>query len=149
MRFPLSLLLLAAPAGGLLEAQTAAADSLAVVQVLERFHAALRAGDSTGALRLLAPDAVIVETGGIETLAEYRSHHLPGDISYAKANERKPGPVSVRVVGSVAWAWSTSETTGTSQGQPFTSLGAELAVLKNSADGWRIQSIHWSSRRRR
>ena len=149
MRLLLSCLLLVPPSGGQVQGQATAADSLAVVQVLERFHAALRAGDSTGALRLLAPDAVIVETGGIESLAEYRSHHLPADIGFAKANERKPGPVSVRVVGSVAWAWSTSETAGTAQGQPVTSLGAELAVLTRSADGWRIQSIHWSSRRRR
>lgn len=148
MRVLLSGLLFALPTAAL-RGQAPATDSLAVVQVLERLHAAFRVGDSAAALRLLAPDAVIVEAGGIETLAEYRSHHLPGDISYAKANDRTPGPVSVRVMGSVAWAWSTSETAGTAQGQPVTSLGAELAVLTRSADGWRIQSIHWSSRRRR
>src|SRR5687768_16973675 len=64
---------------------TGQTDSTSVVSVIERFHAALSAGDSTGAMALLAPDAVILESGGVETRAEYQSHHLQGDIAFAKS----------------------------------------------------------------
>src|SRR5687768_2820649 len=40
-----------------------ATDSADIVAVIERFHAALASGDSAGALALLAPDAVILESG--------------------------------------------------------------------------------------
>lgn len=147
MRVLLPALLLALP--GVLHGQATQSDSVAIVQILDRFQAALYAGDSSAVLNMLAPDAVILEGGGIETLAEYRKQHLPADIRHAKSTTRKAGPTSVRVMGSVAWAWSTAETTGTSQGQTTRSVGAELAVLSRTADGWRIQAIHWSSRRRR
>lgn len=147
MRVLLSVLLLTFP--GVLQGQATQSDSGAIVRVLERFQAALHAGDSSAVLSLLAPDAVILEGGGIETLAEYRKQHLPADISHAKSTARDAGPVSVRIMGPVAWAWSTAETTGTSQGQTSRSVGAELVVLSRTTDGWRIQAIHWSSRRRR
>ena len=60
-------------------------DSSDVAATVDRFHAALSAGDSTGALALLADDAVILESGGVETRDEYRSHHLPADIAFAQA----------------------------------------------------------------
>lgn len=148
MRVLFSALLLSCP-WSVLQGQATTTDSLAIVQLLERFQAALHAGDSSAVLSMLAPDAVILEGGGIETLAEYRKQHLPADISHAKSTSRNAGPTSVRVMGAVAWAWSTAETTGSSQGQPVRSVGAELAVLSRASDGWRIQAIHWSSQRRR
>lgn len=36
---------------------------------VERFHDALTSGDRTGAMALLASDAVILESGGVETRA--------------------------------------------------------------------------------
>lgn len=59
------------------EGQGAMTDSAAVASVIAKYHEALAAGDSTGALALLSDDAVILESGGVETRAEYRSHHLP------------------------------------------------------------------------
>lgn len=147
MRVLLSSLLLAFP--GVLQGQATESDSVAIVRVLERFQAALHTGDSAVILSLLGPDAVVVEGGDVETLAEYRKQHLPADIRHAKSTARNAGPISVRVMGTVAWAWSTAETTGTSQGQTSLNVGAELAVLSRTPDGWRIQAIHWSSRRRR
>lgn len=61
-----------------------AADSIAVAKVVNDFHAALSTGDNAKALSLLAVDAVILESGGIESRAEYVSHHLPEDIAFAK-----------------------------------------------------------------
>ena len=124
-------------------------DSAAVADVVTKYHAALAAGDSTAALALLAEDAVILETGGIETRAEYRSHHLPGDITFAKAVQSQRGPVHVRIRGDVAWTSSTSTTTGEMNGRAINSAGAELMVLVKTAAGWKIAAIHWSSRARR
>jgi hypothetical protein len=64
-------------------------DSATVVGVVASFHAALRAGDSVTALRLLDHDAIILESGEAETRAEYRSHHLPEDIKFARAVQSK------------------------------------------------------------
>ena len=125
------------------------ADSATVAKVVSDYHAALSNGDSTGALALLAPDAVILESGGIETRAEYRSHHLASDIAFARAVRTTRSPVVVRVVGNSAWTSSTSVAQGTFNGRAVNSSGAESMVLTRSADGWRIRAIHWSSRTRR
>lgn len=124
-------------------------DSAAVAGVITKYHDALAAGDSAAALALLAEDAVILETGAIETRAEYRSHHLPGDINFAKAIRSQRGPVHVRVRGDVAWASGTSTTQGEMNGRAINSTGAELMVLVRTAQGWKISAIHWSSRQRR
>lgn len=127
----------------------AAQDEAAVVEVVDAYHRALAAGDSAAALELLDPDAVILESGGVELREEYRSHHLPGDIRFAMEVARERGEVSVRVVGDAAWAWSTSVTTGRVGERDIDSQGAELMVLVRRDGRWRISAIHWSSRQRR
>ena len=124
----------------------ASADSAAVVSVVDRFHRALATGDSLGALSLLTPDAVILESGGVETRAEYRSHHLSADIAFARAVKRERGPIRASVRGDVAWATSTSTSRGEYRERPVNSAGAELMVLTRMPDGWRISAVHWSSR---
>lgn len=116
--------------------------------VVEQFHAALARGDSTTALALLADDAVILESGGVESRNEYRAHHLPADIAFAMAVPSRPGAREVVVAGDAAWVTSTSVTTGTFEGRAINSVGAELMVLTRTAAGWKIRAIHWSSRRR-
>ena len=124
-------------------------DSADVANVVHAYDRALRAGDSVAALALLADDAVILESGGVETREEYRSHHLPADMRFAQAVASESSPVRVRVRGDVAWAWSTSVTQGQYRGRQINSVGAELMVLTRSPSGWKISAIHWSSRERR
>ena len=124
-------------------------DSADVAAAVHAYDRALRAGDSTAALALLAPDAVVLESGGIETREEYRSHHLPGDIAFVRSVPSQSGPVNVRVRGDVAWAWSTSVSQGEYRGRQINSAGAELMVLTRTPSGWMISAIHWSSRARR
>jgi ketosteroid isomerase-like protein len=127
-------------------------DSAAVARTVVRFHEALAAGDSAGALALLAPDATVLESGGVETRDEYRGHHLPSDIGFARAVQSARGPVRVTVRGDVAWAVSTNTARGEYRGRAVNSAGAELMVLTRAAEGapgWRIRAIHWSSRARR
>lgn len=123
-------------------------DSAAVAAVIERYHHALATGDSAQALTLLADDVVVVESGGIETRDEYRSHHLPADIQFASAVSSAREAPRVVTRGDVAWASSTSTTRGEFRGRSIDSVGAELMVLVRTTDGWRIAAIHWSSRSR-
>ena len=80
---------LAAPAPG--HAQTA--DSVAVLAAVDAYHTALESGDTAAVRSLLTDDAIIQEGGGIETRAEYVSHHLPADMAFAAAvpGERRSG----------------------------------------------------------
>jgi hypothetical protein len=142
-------LALAAPTDA--AAQTRAAttsDSADAASTVAHFHRALAAGDSVAVLALLDPAARILESGGVETVADYRAHHLASDVAYARAVPAKRGPVRVTVRGDVAWATSTSESVGEFRGRAVSSVGAELMVLTRMPHGWRISAIHWSSRRR-
>lgn len=141
-----ALVLLLAAAGAQGQTDTFQADSAAVVGVIHQFHGALQAGDSATVLRLLHDHAIILETGEMETKQEYRSHHLPTDIAFARAVPRESGPVRVEVRGDVAWATGTSVARGSYRDRDVNSQTAELMVLERTADGWRISAIHWSSR---
>ncbi|MBW3629012.1 MAG: nuclear transport factor 2 family protein [Gemmatimonadetes bacterium] len=124
-------------------------DSAAVAATIDRFHQALAAGDSVAALALLTRDVTVLESGGVEDRAEYRSHHLQSDIEFARAVLRRRGPIHVRMHGNTAWASSTSTTEGTFRGRAINSAGAELMVLVREGTDWKIAAIHWSSRNRR
>jgi ketosteroid isomerase-like protein len=121
-------------------------DRQAVLATAKAFHDALAQGDSLAALRLLADDVTVLESGGLETRAEYRGHHLPGDIAFARAVPSTRTEPVVVVQGDVAWIVGTSRTTGTYRDRPVNSAGAELMVLTRTPDGWRIRAVHWSSR---
>ena len=123
-----------------------AADNAAVLATVKAFHDALARGDSAAALQLLAPDVQVLESGGLETREQYRSHHLPGDMAYARAMPSVRAAETVVVSGDVAWVVGTSRTTGTYRERAINSAGAELMVLSRTAEGWRIRAIHWSSR---
>lgn len=140
------------PAGGVAHAAAPAraeADSAAVAATVDRFHRALAEGDSATALNLLTEDAIILESGGVETREEYRGHHLPGDIAFAQAVRTERSPMRVVVRGDAAWATSTSTVRGEYRGRQINSQGAELMVLTRTPEGWRISAIHWSSRQLR
>jgi len=124
-------------------------DSAAVAATVASYHRALATGDSATALSLLADDAVILESGGIETRAEYRSHHLSSDIEFARSLKPVEAALNVTVRGDVAWTTSTSVAQGQFRGRAVNSSGAELMVLTRVAGSWKIAAIHWSSRNRR
>lgn len=125
------------------------ADSAIAVAAVARFHAALSSGDSATALGLLAADALIIESGDVQTRAEYRSHHLPADIIFAAAVPSIRTVTQVTISGDVAWITATSSTKGTYRDRPVNSVGAELTVLSRTSSGWQIRSVHWSSHAKR
>lgn len=130
-------------------AQSRATDSTAVVATIRAFHDALGRGDSAAVLRLLAPDAVILESGNRENREEYRAHHLPADIQFAQAVPSERSAVQVTVLQGVAWGSSTSVTQGNFRDRAINSVGAELMVLSRAGASWVIRAIHWSSSSRR
>lgn len=130
-------------------APSSSPDSSDVAAVVRRFDELMAAGDSTGILGLLADDLTVLESGGMETRSEFRAHHLPADIEFARAVTSEQGPIVVRILGDVAWASSTSTVTGELRGRTISSVSAELMVLSRTPGGWKIRAIHWSSRSRR
>ena len=135
--------------GAAASARGAASDSSDVAAVVRRFDSLMAVGDSAGLLALLAEDAVILESGGLENRSEFRSHHLPADIGFARAVRSQQGPILVRVQGDVAWASSTSTVEGELRGRVINSVSAELMVFSRESGSWKIRAIHWSSRNRR
>ena len=129
--------------------QTTRSDSSDVVAAVAGFHDALASGDSARALAALAPEVMILESGSIETRDEYRAHHLPADIQFARAVPSTRTVAHVTVQGDVAWIVSSSVTQGQNNGRAVNSAGAELVVLRRTTSGWRITAVHWSSRTRR
>jgi ketosteroid isomerase-like protein len=123
-------------------------DSMEAARTVDRFHQALARGDSAAVLGLLTPNATIVESGDVETFTEYRAHHLPADIEFARTVKAVRSPTRVTVRGDAAWAVATSTVRGNFRGRPVDSVGAELMVLTRSPAGWRIVAIHWSSHKR-
>jgi len=115
--------------------------------VVTAFHEALASGDSSQALALLAPDVLIYENGAVETSRdEYRSHHLPADMAFAAGTTREVLAQSGDQSADVAWLTSSTVTRGTFRGREIDSRGTETMLLRQTAEGWRITHIHWSSR---
>jgi len=116
-----------------------------VASVVNAFHGALASGDSVEVMTLLAEDARILEGGGVETVEEYASGHLPADMAFAQAIPRERSNLEIRIEGDLAWVTSTSRAVGSYRGREVDSRGGELMVLGRGADGtWRIRSISWS-----
>lgn len=139
-------LALAVTSGLAHSAETDAAQAQAAVAA---FHEALSAGDADAALRLLAPDALVMEGGDLETRQHYQAHHLAADIAFARAVKSQRAGMTATVQRDVAWVSATTTTTGTYQGKPVHLNGAELMVLTKAPTGWLIRAIHWSSRERK
>ena len=119
-----------------------------VVAPLQAFYAAMKTGDKAAAMAQIAPDAVFVESGKLETRTEYEMNHLPADIDFEKQITGKRSPWQVKTQGDTAWVIATTEYDGTVDGAPVDFVSAQLAVLTSANGEWKIRSIHWSSRRR-
>ena len=120
----------------------------AVTAVLDVFYGAMKKGDTAAAMNVIAPDALFVESGRLETRDEYEKNHLPADIAFEKQVDGKRGPLRITVKDDTAWVIAVTEFVGTFDGSPVNFESAQLAVLTRESGRWQIRSIHWSSRRR-
>ena len=114
-----------------------------VTAVVEAFYGGVTAGDTAAVMKLIAPDAVFVESGKIETRAEYEANHLPADIEFESKIKAKRGPLRITFDGrDTAWVISTAEY---DEGNPEKYINTQLMVLTRDTGAWQIRSISWSS----
>jgi ketosteroid isomerase-like protein len=139
----LAALLLWLPACG---STPAAHNEAEVAAVLESFYGAIKRGDPKAAMSVIAPDAMFVESGKLETRAQYEENHLPADIDFEKQVTGKRDPLRITFKDDAAWVIATTTYDGTFEGAPVQFVSAQLMVLTRDADAWKIRSIHWSSR---
>jgi ketosteroid isomerase-like protein len=133
-----------AVSGGTL-AQPLGQDAVAAESVVRSFHEALLRGDGAAVRRILAPDAVVIESGQVESREEYLRHHLASDIEFARAVPSTITALVATVSGQTAWVRSTSTSQGTFRDRAIRLQGAELVVLTRGSTSWEIRAIHWSS----
>jgi ketosteroid isomerase-like protein len=117
-----------------------------VAAVLESFYDAIKRGDPTAAMSVIAPDAMFVESGRVETREQYEMNHLPADIDFEKQVTGTRDPLRITFKDDAAWVIATTTYDGTFEGAPVQFVSAQLMVLTKEADAWKIRSIHWSSR---
>lgn len=144
-RFVASVALFIAAGPAAAQQATDSARVAEILTVVEEFHSALAAGDSLAALERLHPDVLVYESGHAESLSEYRSGHLPADMSFARATRREVTEHDVVHRGDVAIYTSESSITGTWREREIDATGAETIVVVRTPEGWRIRHIHWSS----
>jgi ketosteroid isomerase-like protein/mono/diheme cytochrome c family protein len=134
------------PPHATVDAKAIPAEARPAVEVVERFTAALKAGNLPQAGALLAPDALILESGGAERSREhYLADHARADAAFLKDAKIQLLHRTARVQGHLAWVGSESELHTTGKQGPVTLLSTETMVLKRTPQGWRIVHIHWSS----
>jgi ketosteroid isomerase-like protein len=123
-----------------------ATDEADVKAAIESFYAAMKKGDPKAAMAMIAPDAMFVESGRIETRQQYEESHLPSDIDFEKQITGKRSPWRITLNGDTAWAIASTEYQGTFDGRDLSFVSRQLAVVTRGEDGkWLIRSIHWSS----
>jgi ketosteroid isomerase-like protein len=125
-----------------------ATDEADITTTLETFYAAMREGDAQKAMSMIDEDAQFVESGRLETRQQYEENHLPNDIAFEKQVHGMRGPLRIRINGDAAWVIAETSFMGTFDGVDVDFVSSQLAVLTRQPEGWRIRSIHWSSRPR-
>lgn len=111
--------------------------------VVNAFYGAISAGDEKAAMNLIAPDAVFMESGKIETRAEYEANHLPADIEFESHVKPVRGPLKVTFDGrNTAWVICRAEY---DEGNPEKYIITQLMVLTRDSGDWRIRTISWSA----
>ena len=139
-------LVFSSPGHGQTIGVTLPAETRAASAVVSAFHAALGRGDTRAAAALLASDALIYESGGVERgKAEYAAHHLAADATFAKAMARVVTRQAGGADGRTAWIASESTMRGSFKNKPINSVSTETMVLRRDRVGWRIVHVHWSS----
>lgn len=122
----------------------------AAATVVDRFFAALSAGDLDNAAVELDPEVIILESGGAEhSAAEYLSHHAGEDAAFLKGAQQKLLRRTAGISGKLAWIASESELVAQQDGKPIAIASAETMVLRLTDAGWKIAHIHWSSKLRK
>ena len=125
----------------------AAQGSRIPADVVDAFHAALRAKNTAGALSLLDRGLVVFEFGTVDATVEaYAFQHLPFDMDVAAATQWKLETRRVGGEGNERWVLSTYRVTGKqSDGTPVDQTTLETVILRRTGERFRIVHFHWST----
>ena len=123
-----------------------AKDEADIKTTLETFYGAMKTGDTAQAMSQIAPDAMFVESGRLETREQYEKNHFPNDFAFEKQITGKRTPWRITIKGDTAWVIASTTYMGPVDGADVNFVSSQLAVLSREMDGWKIRSIHWSSR---
>lgn len=124
--------------------ETAAQDAVAVV---DAFSAAIKAVHIDEAAALLDPSVLVLESGGSErNRDQYLAEHAQADADFMKIADQEIRYRQARRMGDVAWVGTESIIRRDKDGKPAASFSTETMLLKQTAQGWKIVHIHWSSR---
>jgi ketosteroid isomerase-like protein len=108
----------------------------------------MKKGDSKAAMAMIAPDAMFVESGRLETRQQYEESHLPSDIDFEKQITGRRSSWQITINGDTAWGIASTTYKGPVDGADVSFVSTQLAVVTRGEDGkWLIRSIHWSSMR--
>ena len=119
-------------------------------ETVDAFHAALRSRDTAAALSLLDRSLVVYESGRVDPTAEsYAAGHLASDMDFAAASIWKLQARRTGGEGDQRWVLSTYRVSGRhGDGTPLEQTMLETAILRRSAEAFRIVHLHWSTRER-
>lgn len=81
-------------------------DEEQVLSAADQFTEAIIAGDQAAMEGIFAENALILESGGIESRKEYFGHHFGADSEFLAAMAREPIDRIVSIHGDVAWVSS-------------------------------------------
>jgi len=115
--------------------------------VVDAFHAALKANDSNGALKLLSVNVTIFEQGFVDqTRADYAGGHITADAAFAQGTSFQVLDRRILWLGdNAACVISKTRTQGNFQGHAIDLVGTESMVLQRAGSSWSIEHIHWSA----
>jgi hypothetical protein len=116
-------------------------DSLAVIQTVARFHAALESGDTLALRGLLAPGAVVLKRGEATRL---QGDALQAEIRWARAITRGPTQVVARVLGWGAFVYSAARVEAKANPAAIQGTEVESVVLSRLGRTWFIELVHSS-----
>ena len=139
-------LLASAPAFG--QEPAGSAETGAVMEVLSRYRSAVERLDATNTEQLFTEDSQVFENGGVEgTYRNYLAHHLGPELGHFTSFRFSNLAVDVRFEGPVALATETyTYRIERHEGEPIERRGVTTSVLRRTPQGWRIVSMHGSSR---
>jgi len=117
------------------------------VAAVDRFNAAIAAGQLDKAGAELDAKVLILESGGAEhSAAEYLGGHAKGDAAFLKTVHVQLTRRTAEASDNMAWVGSESQLHSMKDGKAVTILSTETMVLKRTNNTWKITHIHWSSR---
>lgn len=127
----------------------AAVKSPGPVEVVDLFHQSLKEGYTEKALQQLAPDALVFETGFVESTRDrYAAGHVQEDARFASGTQRKLLKRETWQEGEMAGVLSLVDVDGDFGGKKIALEQTETMILRRSEGVWRIAHVHWSAHNR-